>query len=548
MKNNIAFSLSKRVTLGYVIIIGVALVSSTYSIYMLQLNKSIDKKIQDAYWPMYLKLKDLQALNKEAAKLTNHWVYQPNINEKQLLKQLIQHDYASLKVSTLSLIDHQNEGHARSIADLFESFDEIIRIQRLLMLTLSSDNAYSDDLSVDNAIAIWSESVEPGTRQLDKDLATLIAAYGRYLGDLQQTKEQADTFLSIILIVVVFIFIAAFIGSYAFAQRHIVQPIMHTKNLLVTLSEGKPIESLSVRRNDEIGAMMRAMNSLSKGMNAKSIFADHIGKGMYHEQFELLSPDDRMGKSLLNMRDQLRKRNAELDRLVYSASHDLRAPITSVKGLITIIRMDPSEINLERCLVLVGKSMDRLDKVIHEIVDFFRNARSELNDTSFNIARLIHRVLEGLSAEPGFDEVNFVVKSQEVVILSDPARLELILKNLLGNAIQFRRRDIVPTVKIDVHVNSDLTLVVTDNGVGIAPALHYRVFDMFFRGNEMSSGSGMGLYIVKEVVAALGGTISLASSVGSGSEFTVRVPLKVQTNARIVRDEELIHHPELQLS
>jgi len=530
MIKRIAFSLSKRVTLGYVIIIAVSLISSTYCIYELQQNKTIDNKIQNSYWPMYLRLKDFQTLNNETAKLTNHWVYQPNSGYKHLLRQLVETDYYVLKIRINQLIDCQSERHAKIITDLFVLSDTIVHHQHLLMKTLSTDSAYADDRSVDRAISIWSQYIEPGSREMDRRLGAFINAYGRYLEELQEKKEQADTSLSVILIATILIFVAAFIFTYAFAQKHIVQPIAMSKDLLVKLSQGQPIELLPVKRRDEIGAMMRAMNCLSRDMNTKSTFADHIGKGMYHEQFKPLSPDDLMGKSLLNMRDQLRKRNAELDRLVYSASHDLRAPITSVKGLLTVIRMDRSEANFERCIALVNRSMDRLDKVIHEIVDFFRNARSDVKDTPVDIAQLIDNVLELVSGEPGFEEMDFVVQCPDVVILSDVKRLELVFKNLIANAIQFRRRDGEPKVTVEVLVSDYLTFTVSDNGPGIPDALHERIFDMFFRGSDLSSGSGMGLYIVKEVVATLRGSISLTSVIGNGATFTVRVPLKTQSD------------------
>ncbi|HTJ51190.1 MAG TPA: HAMP domain-containing sensor histidine kinase [Cyclobacteriaceae bacterium] len=531
MDFNIRLNLSKRITLGYVIIITVALVTTGYSIYTLQCNKQIDQQIQNTLLPFYLKLKDLNALNREASKLTNHWIYQPSIPEKKQLINLQNHDYPVLKEGVIELSRYSSIPVIRdSVEEVLESFDHLIVRQKVIMSTLNRDSMYSDDLAVDTAIAIWSKDIVPAVTALDKQLYRMLTRQRSQLDNLQEKKERADTFLSGLLLCMIIIFVIAFVVTYIYARKSIVDPIVKAKNLIVSLGQGKLIKIQMNDRKDEIGEMMFAMSRLTEGMNSKSEFADRIGKGNFGEHFDLQGPDDVMGRALLNMRDQLKKKNAELDRLVYSASHDLRSPIASVKGLINLVKMDTSTPNIERCLLLIGRSMDRLDITIQEILDFFQNARSEIKEDCFNIVDLVNVVINDHALEPGFSDGKFLIhmdQNDNGLIQTDINRLKLILSNLVSNAIQFRNKNVPVEIVIDIRISNCLEISVQDNGIGIDPNNQHRIFDMFFRGDAERSGSGLGLYIVREVVSTLGGTIAVRSKFGEGSTFTVQVPVKI---------------------
>ena len=105
----------------------------------------------------------------------------------------------------------------------------------------------------------------------------------------------------------------------------------------------------------------------------------------------------------------------------------------------------------------------------------------------------------------------------------------MILKNLIFNAVKYQ--DLAqkkPTIRISAKENHDHLLIsVRDNGEGIDPEIQDKIYDMFFRASEKSSGSGLGLYIVKEMTNKLEGTIELISALGKGSEFIVKLPIKL---------------------
>lgn len=232
---------------------------------------------------------------------------------------------------------------------------------------------------------------------------------------------------------------------------------------------------------------------------------------------------------LIQSNEQLIKTNSELDRFVYSTSHDLRAPLTSVMGLIDITQRSNSDPETKKYLMMMMDRVHSLDKFIKDITDYSRNNRQEIVRERIYLHALATEVWESLKFSPEAEHITFTIDvSEDATIESDRNRLKMILGNLISNAIRYHdtcKED--RYIRLQYLVNGRITyLKVEDNGQGIAPEYHTRIFDMFFRGNETSKGSGLGLYIVKEALVKLSGSIRLESSPGIGSTFIVKLPQK----------------------
>lgn len=223
----------------------------------------------------------------------------------------------------------------------------------------------------------------------------------------------------------------------------------------------------------------------------------------------------------------LAKTNAELDRFVYSTSHDLRAPLSSVLGLISIAEktQDPQEVR--QCLTMMKERIHHLEEFIHEIIDYSRNSRVEVKRIHTNLYELVNDVVEKLRHAEGSE--NIFVKydiPKDLDLKTDESRLKVVLNNLIGNSIKYSDADkenqfiSVKTSKAQDHVS----IFVEDNGVGISQEHHSKIFDMFYRASEKSQGSGLGLYIVRETVQKLGGNISFESTLGQGTKFEIVIP------------------------
>lgn len=232
-------------------------------------------------------------------------------------------------------------------------------------------------------------------------------------------------------------------------------------------------------------------------------------------------------QELLANNQLLTKANLELDRFVYSASHDLRAPLSSVLGLIEISQRSPNQDEIQQCLEMMKTRIADLDTFIREIIDYSRNARQEIRIESFNLLELAQEVTEGLKFGSGME--NIYIKyaiAPDLMILLDRSRLKVVLSNIIGNALKYSNpRSDQPLIAIQADADErSLKIQVEDNGIGIAEEHLPKIFNMFYRASERSQGSGLGLYIVKETLDKLNGTILVKSTYGHGSLFRIEIP------------------------
>ena len=231
---------------------------------------------------------------------------------------------------------------------------------------------------------------------------------------------------------------------------------------------------------------------------------------------------------LIRFNDDLKKANSELDKFVYSISHNLRSPLASVLGLINIAKHENKKLKKEPdpYLGMIEGSVNKLDETLKEILAYSINARTALQFRNIDFRNLFLHYSESLKYLPGADQIvmSFTMDHQRD-FASDPIRVGMILNNLLSNAIKYS--DATKTerfVKMHVSIEEQATIVIEDNGVGITSECIDKVFDMFFRGTNLSDGAGLGLYIAKEAVEKLSGKISVTSVDRQGTTFTVLLP------------------------
>ncbi len=224
---------------------------------------------------------------------------------------------------------------------------------------------------------------------------------------------------------------------------------------------------------------------------------------------------------------ELEKVNHELDQFVYSASHNLRAPLLSVKGLLNLIEEEDMEaFTRARFIEEIYNSINRLDDTIKDIIEYSKNARLELQPAMVDLEQLIRtthgdmKFYEGTSVSL---ELDFSVSSP---FYTDERRLKSIVHNIISNSVKYcdnGKNKCWLRVKIGADSTS-CTLTFTDNGKGITEENIKRVFDMFYRGTTERSGSGLGLYIVKEMTERIGGTIELQSEPLVGTTISISLP------------------------
>ena len=235
----------------------------------------------------------------------------------------------------------------------------------------------------------------------------------------------------------------------------------------------------------------------------------------------------RYEQALRSSNEKLQKINAELDKFVYSVSHDLRAPLASVLGIIDLTEAETSDPVVLEHLSLMKESILKLDVFIKDILDYSRNARMEVEAAKIDFRQLLEEIIDNLKYTSDGRKVALNTHIEgEVEFFSDKGRISIILNNLISNAIRYHNPEVEnPFVSVDVRLTGKGALItVRDNGIGIRTENHQRVFDMFFREARAGTGSGLGLYIVKETVEKLKAKLSLRSEPGRGSEFQLLIP------------------------
>jgi signal transduction histidine kinase len=213
---------------------------------------------------------------------------------------------------------------------------------------------------------------------------------------------------------------------------------------------------------------------------------------------------------------------------VYSASHDIKLPIISIKGLTHLGSLDSQDSSSATYFKRIEGQADKLAMFLLEMLEYTRNTRTNVKLEPVNFNDLVDEVIDGLSHLENATRVSFrkFIRVEESVMI-DRVRLMVIMNNLLSNAIKYHNYALAdPWVKIMISkVDGKIQMMVADNGIGINNGFKDKIFEMFFRASNSPLGSGLGLFIVKETVEKMKGKIMLSSKEGEGACFRIDLPL-----------------------
>lgn len=223
---------------------------------------------------------------------------------------------------------------------------------------------------------------------------------------------------------------------------------------------------------------------------------------------------------------ELVRSNQQLDQIIFKTTHDLKAPLMSAMGLVALAEKAPPA-EQPKYLELIRKSLSNLDSLIEEMNDFFRNDKMAVQREKIDIAKVLRDEtdnLKNLSDEKGIF-IAYEVHGA-VDFYSDSVRVKTIIGNILSNAVKYydpqKKR---PFVNISITINKDIcVLKMADNGIGIEARYQSKIFDLFFRATDRTQGTGLGLFIVKDTIEKLKGSIEVDSAVGLGTTFTISIP------------------------
>lgn len=300
-------------------------------------------------------------------------------------------------------------------------------------------------------------------------------------------------------------------------------------NLLDTLPEKINIEWLMLHKKSLLGENFSTEVKLFKKKHEHPFeFEFHAIKNE-NEEVTAVFVNAKDITSRKKIQNDIIRTNFELDSFVYRSSHDLRAPLRSILGLIQVIRNETSNEQRNKYFELIDKSINKLDAFIIDLTNFSRNSRLEVKKELINFQEIIDQCLENLQYMEYAKRIKVGIHIQgQTNYYSDPSRLGIIFQNLLSNAFKYcNPRAEESWVKITIiNTSSHCSIAVEDNGLGIKDQYLNQIFNMFFRATNDSYGSGLGLYITKQVVEKLDGLISVSSSSGIGTTFNIKLNTK----------------------
>lgn len=212
------------------------------------------------------------------------------------------------------------------------------------------------------------------------------------------------------------------------------------------------------------------------------------------------------------------------------ASHELRTPLTVLNGYLSMVERLPIEDQrLRQYIVRSREQSRRMERLVRDLLDVarLRNGRLTLDHVRVDLTGLVRNSVETAQSLSETQSIHLDVGGGPVTVEVDPARLEQVLLNLLLNAMKYASQ----SERIDVHLKrerGEAVLAVQDYGPGIPPEERLNIFSRFYTGGpeeNRQGGLGLGLYISQQIITTLGGTIDVASELGHGSTFTIRLPL-----------------------
>ncbi len=293
-----------------------------------------------------------------------------------------------------------------------------------------------------------------------------------------------------------------------------------------------------VEKLNEEGSLI-GIRFLLKKKGAASFWAEIFAKkmathndvayqGLVRDISERISFERQLNRSRL----LLQKKDLEMRKFLYSASHDIRAPISSILGLLDLMRMEKSNDNYEGYIEMLDLCAKKADHFIRDVVRYSKNSIRRVADGRIDFANLIKSVIEDLTAEhpkAAFVFSNVTIQG-DFAFYSDHEMVRLIISNIVKNSFDFADvTKTIPLVAVRITIFCDSVIIqIKDNGAGIDADAIPKVFDMFYRGSKSANGPGLGLYCVKALVSEMGGEVGIMSEINVGTTVELTIPNSVK--------------------
>lgn len=365
------------------------------------------------------------------------------------------------------------------------------------------------------------ENIEISERSISKELKKLLEEIKEFIRTSADISASEQLFARKILWISFYIsLIVSMIIAFAIIKS-IVNPLKILVKAANQVGLGDFEINLDDASKDEIGDLSKAFNIMAQRLSELTS--------------ELENKNELLTVTLEITEEQkvtLEKINKELDRFVHTVSHDIKAPLTGIAGYASVLKQkyfDVVDDKGKRCIDGVGRSADRINNLIEDLLELTKINRVKNPYEKVDIAKLLNEVLGRLEFNIEKFKVQIDLGQNFPEIICDRIKLTEVFYNLISNAIKFSSKNAVGSLRIGIgfyDLGDSFRFYVKDNGIGIAPQNQKDIFEIFKRLHNASEyeGTGAGLAIVKDVINEHGGNVWVESTVGQGATFYFTIP------------------------
>jgi signal transduction histidine kinase len=309
--------------------------------------------------------------------------------------------------------------------------------------------------------------------------------------------------------------IAIDVGTDAVQFRNPLLPLTRSEIALPLITHGELIGAMTIQ-----SVMPAAFSRVD--ITALQSLADQVANAIENA---------RLFTERASLIAELEGRNAELERFTYTVSHDLRSPLVTIRGFLGYLRQDAASNDLSRFdkdMGRIANAVDRMQVLLNDLLELSRVGRIMNPPENISIGTLVQETVNLLNAQLDARKVRIQLQNDLPVVLGDHTRLIEIMQNLISNAVKFMGDQQDPEIEIGtdgLDKDGKAILFVRDNGIGIEPKYHERIFGLFNRLDPTVEGTGVGLTLVKRIIEVHGGRIWVESQPGAGTTFFFTLPV-----------------------
>jgi len=228
--------------------------------------------------------------------------------------------------------------------------------------------------------------------------------------------------------------------------------------------------------------------------------------------------------------EELQSKNSEMERFVYTVSHDLRSPLVTIQGFDGFLKEDIEKGNAEKVkadLRMIEQAVTKMDRLLSETLELSRIGRVADPPEDVPFGEIVGEALLQTSQRTKSAGIDVLVANDMPVVHVDKMRIVEAMVNFIENSIKYRGEQQHPRIDIGYRTEAEKTVFfVRDNGMGIDPSQHEKVFELFYKVNKNSDGTGAGLAIVKRIIEVHGGRIWVESELGKGTTVCFTLPVR----------------------